>query len=136
MQFTAASITDDSVDFGALQSLTLTALETTFDFEDLDNGFGGLDTEVLTTVNITGKNCDASVIIDAGDSLPVPGNGTNFNALESLTLSGIFSQVTVVGADGLTSISTSGEITSWDFADNDAVTTFNITHTPGSCTDN
>mgnify|MGYP001628257410 CR=1 FL=1 len=136
VQFTAASITDDRVDFGALQSLTLTALETTFDFEDLDNGFGGLDTEVLTTVNITGKNCDASVIIDAGDSLPVPGNGTNFNALESLTLSGIFSQVTVVGADGLTSISTSGEITSWDFADNDAVTTFNITHTPGSCTDN
>ncbi|GAB5539137.1 MAG: hypothetical protein Salg2KO_12400 [Salibacteraceae bacterium] len=144
-----SNLTDDALKLLHLEELTVTALNNYFDFSDIAVTCGELrvqdpiapgDHEIstplvvtLTTVNFTGANCNASVELGSNDA--TTGYATAFSSLTSVTLGGTFNTVEVVGAAGLTSINTSGTITSWDFVDNDAVTTYNVAHTPGTCGD-
>ena len=127
-KLTMASAHEEYLDFDKLQSLTFTALEGSFDFANTTIGdYLGLVPNGLTELSITGKNC-ASVFLGKNGV-----GGTAFDALETLSVSGDFYEVHVVGADGLQQLSTAGSIAKWVFSDNGAVQNFNVAHLPGEC---
>jgi hypothetical protein len=131
VKLTIKNVRANSLDFESLESLTITALDgTSFNFSKT---FGDFE-DTLTTVNITGASiCDAYVYIGTFDGTNKV--NTSFSALETLTLSGSFNEVQVVGAEGLKTINFSGNFISNDIISNDAVTSDTRTWTPGDNSD-
>lgn len=137
------NIADYALKLAYLEELTVTALDNYFNFSDIalvcepvvgsipaSHGSTPALSTTLTTVSITGADCNASVELGSNDG--TNGYSTGFDAITSLTLGGTLFTAEVVGAQGLETLTTSGTITNWIDVDN-TPNTRTTNHTTGTC---
>lgn len=139
------SIVDDELYLDELESLTITALyDEYFDLEDVH----GLFLDTLKSISITGVDCDTDVDLNQDDSSDTvedlygcfgDWDSAYPESLETVTLGGTFDSVYIEyfdeqdNNDGLTSVTTSGQITYLYYGSNGANVNYTLNHEQGTC---